>query len=96
MRFFGGCFLLLGAAWLNTGVSAAAPLTFVAGTPQLVYTAQQRIALGLRYWPDGNLGVVASGSNYGFYAANSGQGSTPPAPWIAPEDRSGTSRSRIV
>ncbi len=75
MKSVCGCLLLMGIAWSNTCLAGeVSPLTFVAGTPEVVYTAQQRVALGLNYWPDGNLGVVTSGSTYGFYAANSGQG----------------------
>ena len=37
-----------------------------------VLTASERVAKGLNYWPDGTMGVTRSGSEYTFFAANSG------------------------
>jgi hypothetical protein len=43
----------------------------VVGNKEVIYTAAQRTALGLNYWPDGNLGVIPDGNgSYYFYAAN--------------------------
>lgn len=59
-------------AWAS-GVGAENPVTI--GSKEVVYTAETRRALGLAYWPDGNLGVVPDSSGgYWFYAAN-GSGS---------------------
>jgi hypothetical protein len=63
-----GILFFLGVVLLPA--EAVTNLTF--GAKEVIYTAAQRNALGLNYWPDGNLGVVPDGSGgcY-FYAANS-------------------------
>ncbi len=45
---------------------------FKVGEPETIYTRAQRVARGLRYWPDGNIGTVptANGRTI-FLAANS-------------------------
>ena len=61
------CAVLL-AGVLSAGASSN--ITF--GAKEIIYTAAQRNALGLNYWPDGNMGVIPDGSGgYYFYAANS-------------------------
>ncbi len=44
----------------------ASAADFSVGPPELIYTASQRVSLGLNFWPDGSFGM--SGGH--FYAAN--------------------------
>ena len=51
--------------------SAEAALVYSVGEAEVLYTANQRRAMGLNYWADGNLGVVPIGNGqYHFYGAN--------------------------
>ncbi len=44
---------------------------FTVSDPQVIYTQPQRYTKGLRYWTDGNMGVMPSGDgNFIFFAAN--------------------------
>ena len=45
---------------------------FTVSKVKTIYTRDERVARGLRYWPDGNIGFVPSGKGrVDFYAANS-------------------------
>jgi hypothetical protein len=51
---------------------AALAVDFSVGGIETIYSKSQRGKKGLKYWPDGNLGVVPLGNGlYDFYAANS-------------------------
>ncbi|MCI0335141.1 MAG: hypothetical protein L0228_18180 [Planctomycetes bacterium] len=61
--------LLLATILINANVARA--IDFVVGPKEVIYTKSQRSSLNLKYWPDGNLGVIANGNGtYDFYAAN--------------------------
>jgi hypothetical protein len=52
-------------------VAFAGPI-FSVGDREVIYTASQRRNLGLNFWPDGSMGVVAGNNGQlQFYAANS-------------------------
>ena len=58
------------ALWSTNCV--AERIDFSVGSTEVIYSASQRRAKKLNFWPDGNLGVVANGNGtYSFYAANS-------------------------
>jgi hypothetical protein len=55
---------------LVTGPAFAVPMSV--GDAEQIYTKSKRSSKGLKYWPDGNFGVVSLGNGmYDFYAANS-------------------------
>jgi hypothetical protein len=62
--------ILIGCANGTTSDS----LTFTVGQGEVIYTKEQRDALGLFWWPDGNIGAVNNDNGtYVFYAANGPQ-----------------------
>lgn len=61
--------LLLAAIFGSAHDAAAA--TFTVGNAEIIYSKSKRSKAGGKYWPDGNLGVVANGDGtYDFYGAN--------------------------
>ncbi len=64
--------LLLLLEFCLTGCQAAG-LGFSVSEPEVLLTAQERVRLGLNWWPDGNLGVLEDEQGLVFFAANSGQ-----------------------
>jgi hypothetical protein len=46
--------------------------TVTIGESQVLITANERTALGLHTWPDGNIGVIKENQSYTFYATNGG------------------------
>jgi hypothetical protein len=55
---------------LNPSEPAASDISFTVGPLETVMTRQQLNSANLSYWPDGTMGVIKSGSNYNFWAAN--------------------------
>ena len=46
------------------------PPTFSVGPHEVIVSQGARYAVGLRFWPDGTMGVLKSGNQYTFFAAN--------------------------
>jgi hypothetical protein len=54
-----------------TAIDSARAIDFAVGPKEVIYTTKQRKQRKVSTWPDGNLGVVATGNGgYEFYAAN--------------------------
>src|SRR5688500_17614633 len=64
--------LAVTGAFLSHG-SVEASYTYSVGAAETIYTAAHRRSLGLPFWTDGSLGVVAAGNGqYEFYGADAG------------------------